>query len=665
MTIRHSNGRMGHESVGEREGHMPQDNATTASSEPVVRVRQREALADPEGFWARAAGALPWFRAWDRVFEWQPPTFRWFLGAQTNMSYFCLDYHVARGRGAHTALIGLNERGDQHRYSYAQLLDLVKQIAAGLRGLGIGKGDRVAIYMPTCPEAVALMLAVTRIGAIHLVVFAGFGGGALAERVRLSGARVLFATDSTCRKGRDVPLVDLVTAAVEKAGDTLERVILLSRAGGAPPRAGQDMTWEDFLAQGTGLDAAHVSLEANEPAFILATSGTTAKPKLAVHTHGPFQVIIRSMADWLFGLRPSDTWWTTSDIGWMVGHAYIVYAPLMAGCTTIAYEGALDHPGPETFYRVIQEHRMSGVFTSPTAVRLLMRHGAGVARGFDLQSVTRVVCAGEVLNPAAWEWFQREVFDDRVPVIDHMWQTETGGPIVGNPFGLGLLPIKPGSSGVPLPGIEAVTMREDGTPCRPGEKGILVVKRPFPGLTASLWGEPDRYAEDYWKRLPGMLVYYTGDATTIDEDGYVWFSGRVDEIIKIAGHRIGTFEVESAFLRHAAVAEVGVTGRPDDLRGEVISAFVALRVGHAPSQQLRTELLATVREELGPVAVIGELNFVQSLPKTRSGKIMRRVLRAVVLDRDPGDVSMVEDMDSVADAREAWRMMKEEIAAQK
>jgi acetyl-CoA synthetase len=345
-----------------------------------------------------------------------------------------------------------------------------------------------------------------------------------------------------------------------------------------------------------------------------------------------------------------------------VGHSYIVYAPLLVGCTTIAYEGTLDHPGPETFYRIVAENRVTGIFTAPTAIRLLMRYGAEVARRFDLSSPTRVVSAGEVLNPPAWAWLQQEVFADRIPVLDHMWQTETSGPIVGNPFGLGLLPIKPGSSGVVLPGIEGAVMTPEGRPCAVGETGIFVIKRPFPGLTPLLWGEPERYARDYWERIPG--VYFTGDAAAIDEDGYVWFSGRADEIIKIAGHRVGTIEVETAFLRHPAVAEAGVTGRPDELRGEVISAFVVLKQGYGPTAELKAELLETVRRELGPVAVIGELNVVQLLPKTRSGKIMRRVLKAVILDRDPGDISTIEDEGSVAEAQEAWQRMKEEIAAQ-
>jgi acetyl-CoA synthetase len=627
----------------------------------------REASDDPEGFWARAAEELPWFRKWDRVFEWTPPTFRWFVGAQTNLCYNCLDYHVERGRSGQTALIAEDERGERRVYTYAQLLQAVKQAAAALRGLGVRKGDRVAIYMPTCAEAITIMLACARIGAIHVVIFAGFGANALADRVVRTGARLLFAADVTWRKGRDIQLKQIVDGALkEGAGDTVERVVILRRGSAeVPMQAGRDIWWDDFLALAEGQDRGYIPLEANEPSFILPTSGTTAKPKLVVHTHGGYQVHIRSMADWVFGLKPSDVWWATSDIGWIVGHSYIVYGPLLFGCTTIAFEGALDHPGPETFYRVIEQNRVSGLFTSPTAVRLLMRYGAEVARAFDLRSVERAFCAGEVLNAPAWEWFQKQVFEDRVPVIDHMWTTETGGPVVGNPYGIALLPIKPGSAGIPLPGIEAAIMTADGRPCRRGETGLFAIRRPFPGLTATLWDEPERYGPDYWGRIPHANVCSTGDAASMDEDGYVSFSGRADEVIKIAAHRIGTIEVETAFLQHPAVAEVGVTGRPDELRGEVISAFVVLKQGLEPSEQLRQELLQTVRRELGPLAVVGDLNLVEMLPKTRSGKIMRRVLKAVVLGKDFGDISTIEDEASVEEAREAWQQMKVQVNERK
>jgi acetyl-CoA synthetase len=629
---------------------------------PVVQRWRREATEDPEAFWARAAAELPWFRPWDRVLDWLPPTFRWFSGGETNIAYNAVDHHVAHGRGGVAALVALNERGERNVLTYAQLLTEVKRTAAALRALGIGEGDRVAVYMPTCVEAIVLMLACLRIGAIHLVVFAGFGAGALAERIKLAGAKALFATDSTYRRGNDVDLTGILDNAInqEGAGEVLLSIVVLQRNPSSKLPAGA-MTYADFLARGEGHDSSHVAMESNQPAYILATSGTTARPKLAVHTHGGYQVYIYSMAKWVFGLQPNDVWWATSDIGWVVGHSYMIYAPLLIGCTTLLYEGAIDYPNMETIYRIFQDNGVTGVFTSPTAIRVLMRAGTEPSRKYDLSSITRVFCAGEVLNPPAWEWFQKEVFQDRVPVIDHMWQTETGGPIVGNPYGLGLLPIKPGAAGLPLPGIEAAIMTPEGETLGPNEKGIFVIKRPFPGLTPQLWAEPERYGKDYWEKIPGHNVYFSGDAAHVDEDGYFWFSGRADEIIKIAAHRLGTIEVESAILRCGAVAEAGVTGRPDELRGEVISCFVVLKNGFDASDELRKEVINTVRRELGPVAVIGELNFVNGLPKTRSGKIMRRVLKAVTLDVDPGDISTIEDEGSVEDARAAWAEMKASI----
>ena len=656
---------------------------------PIVKRWLQDARENPDEFWAHAAEQLHWFHHWDSVFEWEPPVFRWFAGGTTNLAYNCLDVHVHAGWGGHTALIYLNERGERQVFTYAQLAREVERAAAGLRGLGLQSGDRLTIYMPTTPEAIILMLATVRIGAIHSVVFAGFGSGALADRIQASGSRLVFTADVTFRKGKEVPLKGIVDAALAggafttqpAAGGALatqptaggaittqpaagahavEHVVVLQRGSEpAPMTTGRDLGWSEFLERGVGQSGAGVERESNAPAFILATSGTTAKPKLAVHTHGAYQVYVHAMGKWIFGLRPTDVWWSTSDIGWVVGHSYIVYAPLLTGCTTIAYEGAIDYPDPGTLWKVVEDFGVTGIFTSPTAVRLLMRSGAQHARRYNHASLERIFCAGEVLNAPAWEWLQTEVLRDRVPVIDHMWQTETGGPIFGNPYGIGLLPIKPGSAGIPLAGIEAQIVTPEGDACPPGTKGIMAIKRPFPGLIQTLWGEAERYAQDYWGRIPGL--YSTGDSASIDEDGYVWFAGRADEVIKIAGHRIGTIEVETAFLRHPAVAEAGVTGRPDELRGEVVSAFVVLKQDYQASAALEKELIDTVRRELGPLAVIGDLHIVSLLPKTRSGKIMRRVLRAVTLDQDPGDVSTIEDQASVAEARHAWQRMKLEM----
>jgi acetyl-CoA synthetase len=631
---------------------------------PTVRKWVDDARNDPEAFWGRAAEQLNWFRKWDRVFEWTPPTFKWFIGGQTNLAYNALDYHVKRGWGGHTALIYVNERGERQLFTYAQMLRQVETIAAALRGLGIKKGDRVTVYMPVMPEAIMLMLAIVRIGAMHSVVFAGFGAKALGDRVQASGSKLVFTADVTFRKGKNVPLKGIVDDALASVEHNVEHVIVLQRFGEAAMKPDRDLTWSEFIARADGNSRAHEPMESNDPAFILATSGTTAKPKLAIHTHGGYQVHIASMAKWVFDLKPTDVWWSTSDIGWIVGHSYIVYAPLIIGATTVAFEGALDHPKPETNWAtLIEEFRVTGIFTSPTAVRLLMRYGDAPLQKIDHDYLERVFCAGEVLNPPAWEWLQKTILKDKIPVIDHMWQTETGGPIFGNPYGLGMLPIKPGSATIPLPGIEAEVVSPEGDPVPRGEKGIMVITRPFPGLTPALWGEPARYGTDYWQKIPGKNLYYSGDSAMMDADGYVWFAGRADEIIKIAGHRIGTIEVESAFLAHPSVAEAGVIGRPDELRGEVISAFVVLKQGFSPSDELKKILLETVRRELGPVAVIGELSFVHMLPKTRSGKIMRRVLKAVTLDKEPGDITTIEDEGSVEDARSAWAELKKELAS--
>ena len=629
---------------------------------PIVQKWIDEGKQDPEAFWGRAADQLPWFRKWDRVLEWTPPTFKWFVGAQTNLAYNALDYHVNRGWGGHTALIYLNERGERRIFTYAQLLYEVERVAAALRGLGIQKGDRLTVYMPTCPEAIILMLATVRIGAIHSVVFAGFGAKALGDRIRASGSRLVFTADVTYRKGKDTRLKEIVDEALQGKSD-VEHVIVLKRTAAEMPfTPGRDLYWEDFLGRAKGQSSDYVPMESNEPAFILATSGTTATPKLAIHTHGGYQVHIHSMGKWLFALKPTDVWWSTSDIGWIVGHSYIVYAPMIVGATTVAFEGALDYPTPEKNWRTLmEEFRVTGIFTSPTAVRLLMRYGDAPLLETNHNSLERVFCAGEVLNAPAWEWLQKKIFKDRIPVIDHMWQTETSGPMFGNPYGLSMLPIKPGSATIPMPGIDAEVVTIEGKPCGPNEKGIMVIRRPFPGLTPALWGEPERYGKDYWGIIRGS--YYSGDSAHIDDDGYIWFAGRADEIIKIAGHRIGTIEVETALLTHAAVAESGVVGRADELRGEVISAFVVLKQGFLPSEEMRKALLEQVRHELGPVAVIGDLNFVEMLPKTRSGKIMRRVLRAVTQEGSTGDITTIEDVGSVEEARQAWHMMKAALDA--
>lgn len=629
---------------------------------PDLRTLQAEALADPDAFWAREAADLPWFTPWDTVLDWTPPTYTWFAGATTNLTYACLDRHVQAGRGERPALIWRREDGARRVLTYADLLAEVERVSAALRAAGIGAGDRITLSLPVSIEAIALMLACARIGAIHSVVFAGFGAGALGQRIRLSGSKMVVVADTTQRRGGEVPLKPILDEALAEGDHDVERVIVVRRAAHPAPLAAGETSWDDFLAAGVGHDGAFAEVPATHPAFILATSGTTATPKLAVHVHGGYMAGLDAMGRWVYGLDEDDVWWATSDIGWIVGHSYIVYGPLLAGACTIAYEGALDHPGPDVLFRVLEEEHVTGLFTAPTAVRMLMQHGASIAEGRDLSALQRCFCAGETLNPPAWEWLQRDVFDDRVPVIDHMWQTETGVPIFANPWGLGLEEIRPGSAGLPMPGWE-VDIVDPSThePLDADETGMMVIRRPFPSLTPTIWGDPERHARDYWSRVPD--VYTSGDACRFDREGYAWFSGRADEVVKIAAHRIGTVEVETAFLHHPAVAEAGATGMPDEVRGEVIAAFVVLKPDFAPSPELERELRDTVRSVLGPVAVIGDLRVVSSLPKTRSGKIMRRVLKAVVTGVDPGDVSTIENEGSVEEARLAWEALRAETGA--
>jgi len=631
-------------------------------SETELQRLQREALADPDAFWAREAANLPWFSPWDSVLDWAPPTFTWFNGATTNITAACLDRHVEAGFGERPALIWLREDGAERRLSYAELLAEVERVAGALRALGIDRGDRITISMPVSVEAITLMLACARIGAIHSVVFAGFGEGALGQRIRLSGSKAVFVADSTRRRGKVVPLKHIVDAALAAGDHDVEHVVVQRREPDAAPAGDGEIDWDDFLTAGADTSGAYTEVAATDPVFILATSGTTATPKLVVHVHGGYMAGLDAMGRWVYGLDRDDVWWSTSDIGWIVGHSYIVYGPLLAGAASIAFEGSLDYPGPDTLYRLIAQERVTGLFTAPTAVRMLMQHGTAPAEPHDLSTLTRVFCAGETLNPPAWEWLQQDVLDGRVPVIDHMWQTETGVPLFANPWGLGLEEIRPGSGGLPMPGWDvAIVDPQTHEELPAGQAGMMIVRQPFPSLTGTIWNDPERYAQDYWSRVPN--AYASGDACKFDAEGYAWFAGRADEVIKIAAHRIGTVEVETAFLHHPAVAETGATGQPDELRGEIVAVFVVLKPGIDASPELEQELRATVREVLGPVAVIGDLRFVSSLPKTRSGKIMRRVLKAVVTGVDVGDVSTIENEGSVEDARAAFQQLRAETDA--
>ncbi|MFW6103091.1 MAG: acyl-CoA synthetase, partial [Chloroflexota bacterium] len=571
---------------------------------------------------------------------------------------------VQKGYGAKAAFIAEDgDTGVSRTVTYSQLLDMVKKHAAALRGLGVEKGDRVAIYMPMGVEAAVIMLACARIGAIHMAIFAGFSPGAVADRLALTESKFVFAQDAGTRRGKPVPLKVMVDDAIdllENPSQIKSMVVLKTGVTEAKMVEGRDITWEEFLAKGEGQSGDVTPMEANEVLFVMPTSGTTAKPKVTVQRHGGYQVYIYSQAKWIYDLKPEDMWFCTSDIGWIVGHSYNVYGPLLVGCTSILYSGTPDYPRPDMWWDLVERHQVTGCWFSPTGIRGLRRLGIEHAQKHDLSSVERVLCAGEVLNPAAWEWIQNDVFEGAVPVIDHMWQTETGGPIIGNPYGIAIAPIKPGSASRAVPGVIAEVVDEkDGHVVGPGEKGVLVIRKPFPGLTATLWGDPERYRQDYWETKEGTKgSYYAGDSASTDEDGYIWFAGRADEVIKIAAHRIGTIEVESALVSHPAIVEAGVSGVPDELRGEVASAFVVLSKDYEPSEELKKELIAHVRQTMGPIVVIGDIQFVNTLPKTKSGKIMRRVMKALLTGKDMGDLSTVEEEASIDEIREATTKMK-------
>ena len=625
---------------------------------PQLEQMLNRATDDVEGFWGEIAKEPHWFELWDKVYKGEEyPFFKWFVGGKTNISYNCLDYQVLeKNRGDKAAIIWESEMGETRVLTYGQLLHEVERFAAALKALGVGKGDRVTLCMPMVPEAAIAMLAITRIGAIHSVVFAGFGYKAVADRMADAGSKVLITADVGYRKGKMIDLKGIVDRALEMPNE-VQKVIVLRRGEAEPPmKDGRDIYWEKALDEGKGITADVVPMESNELSFILHTSGTTAKPKGTVQTHGGYQVHIYSMAKWIYGLKDTDVWWCLSDIGWIVGHSYVVYAPLLLGCSTVMYEGALDYPQPDILWKLAEKNKVTRMWLSPTLIRGLMRYGDEWPEKHDLSTIELVVCAGEVLNPPAWRWLQKTVLKDRAPVIDHMWQTESSGPMTGYPHGIAIIPIKPGSAGIPLPGIDGDVVDGKGKSLPPGEEGIFVCRKPFPGLTQTLWGSDERYVEEYWDQIPNC--YYTGDAAKKDEDGYIWFIARADEIIKIAGHRIGTVEVESAFISHPAVAEAAVIGEPDPLRGEVATAFVVLKKGYASSDELKDELRKTVRDTIGPVVVLGNISFVDKVPKTRSGKIMRRLVKSIITGKPLGDYSTIEDRTAIDEIKKAVERRK-------
>jgi acetyl-CoA synthetase len=591
---------------------------------------------DPDKFWEDVAKQFVWTKTWDKVFDWDGVHHKWFLGARTNITVNALDRHAKGANRNRVAYIWLAEDGSERTVTYGQLYRDVCRFANGLKSLGVKKGDRVVIYMPLTLEGVISMLACARIGAIHSVVYAGLGHSSLRDRIEDAQARVVIVGDAGFRRGKPVPLKPIVDEALDGL-EMVEKVVVFTRnAADFAPASPREIDFRELMKFPPECPAE--DMDSEDPLFILYTSGTTGKPKGVVHVHGGFMVGTTYHLSSFFDIGEQDIFWCTSDIGWIVGHSYIVYAPLCAGVTTMFREGAIDYPDPSIAWQIVEKYGVSKMFTAPTALRMFMRYGEKLPMKHDLTSLRVIACAGEPLNPEAWRWAQTYLAGDGKwgYVVDNWWQTELGGPALGTPATLAM---RPGKAGLALPGCEADVVDIDGKSVAPGVSGRLILKRPFPMMMRTIWGDPAR-AERDWQDIPN--AYVTGDLATKDADGYIAVIGRADDVLNVAGHRIGTAEIESALVSHPAIAEAAAIGVPDALKGEAIVAFVQLRAGHVASDTLLAGLIEHVRREMGPIATPSAIKFVSALPKTRSGKIMRRLLKAQETGAEIGDLSTLE-----------------------
>ena len=598
----------------------------------------KDSVDNPEAFWERVAKELDWFKPWNQVFEWTYPTFKWFLGGKCNITANALDRHLTNGNKNKAAFIFLGEDGSERVFTYGRLAQMVNRFANGLKSLGVKKGDRVVIYMPLSPEGAIAMLACARIGAVHSVVYAGFSVGSLRGRIQDAQAKVVITADVGYRRGNVVDLKGITDETVKDL-DLVEHVVVWSRKGSPENPQPRDVDFDQLMAE-SSIHCPAEEMDSEDPLYVLYTSGTTGTPKGVLHVHGGYMVGTYYHFKTFWDVKDDDVFWCTSDIGWVVGHSYIVYAPLVAGATTVFREGAIDHPDPGVFYETIEKYGVNVMFTAPTLLRMLMRYGEEYPKKHDLTSLRFLTCAGEPLNPEALKWTYEFICGNGEwgHIVDNWWQTETGGPCLGTPA---TIPVRPGRVGVAMPGAELDIVDREGVPItEPDKGGLLVIKKPFPHFYRTVFGDPERQAKD-WNTIPG--VYLTGDVALRDADGYYMVVGRADDVLNVAGHRIGSAEVESALVSNAAVAEAAVIGIPDELRGEVIKAFVTLRMGQDPSEEIVAALKLHVREELGPIAVPAEIDFMPVLPKTRSGKIMRRLLKANELGLDPGDITTLEE----------------------
>jgi acetyl-CoA synthetase len=609
----------------------------------------KESVEQPEKFWGRAAEELHWFKKWDKVLEWKQPWAKWFVGGQINLSYNCLDRHVQTARKNKAALIWESEPGEVRTYTYQQLWKEVQKFANVLKDLGVRKGDRVAIYMGMTPELPIAMLACARIGAPHSIVFGGFSANALVDRIHDSHAVAVITQDGSYRRGAEVKLFPVVEEAL-KSCPSVKHVVIYKRTGTAiNTTAGRDYWWHELMAKASD-DCPAEPLEAEHPLYILYTSGTTGKPKGIVHTTGGYSVGTYLSTKYVFDLREEDTYWCTADIGWVTGHSYIVYGPLQCGATSLMYEGAPNCPEPDRFWSIIDRHQVNIFYTAPTAIRTFAKWGDEWPKKHKMDSLRLLGTVGEPINPEAWMWYREVIGHNRCPIVDTWWQTETGSIMI-TPIP-GAIATKPGSATRPFFGVVAEIVTMEGKPVPLGSGGYLVIRQPWPAMLRTIYGDPDRYVSQYWSQIPGG-TYFTGDGARRDKDGYFWIMGRVDDVLNVSGHRLSTMEVESALVAHEKVAEAAVVGRPDEIKGQAISAFVTLEQGVAPTEALKEELKKWVAKEIGSLAKPDEIRFTDTLPKTRSGKIMRRLLRELASSGEvKGDTTTLEDFGVIAKLKE-------------
>ena len=612
-----------------------------------ARVRSMEeyeemyakAAADPEAFWAEEAENIDWFEAPKKILEWDVPHAKWFVGGKLNVSHNCLDRHLEKNENK-PALLWEAEDGATLQLTYAELHERVCKFANVLLSLGVKPADCVAIYMPMIPELPIAMLACARVGAVHSVVFGGFSATALADRIADAKSKILITADGGFRRGKIVPLKDTADAAAEKC-PTIEKTIVVKRTGEKVGwKEGRDLWWHNLIEK-SSKDCPEPSFDSEHPLFILYTSGTTGKPKGVLHTSAGYLLQTQWSTRLVFDLRDDDVYWCTADIGWVTGHSYMVYGPLANAASIVMYEGAPDFPRKDRFWEMIERYKVSIFYSSATAVRAFMAWGTEWIEKHDISSLRLLGTVGEPINPAAWKWYSEMIGKGKCPIVDTWWQTETGSILI-SPLP-GATPTKPGCATKPLPGVAARVVNMQGESVKPHETGYLILERPWPSMLRTIYGDDERFKRDYWSRIPG--VYFTGDAAQCDKDGYIWVLGRVDDVIKVAGHRLSSMEIESALVSHPAVAEAAVVARPDDIKGEAIVAFVTLRSGHEPTRELRAALSEHVANTIGSIARPAEIRFADLLPKTRSGKIMRRLLREVALKGGvSGDTTTLEDL---------------------